>query len=262
MSQATRSGTSVSNANSPSSGYPNIKLYTLGAAFGMRNVSPFCFKIELLLTSLGIPFSEGVEQDPRKAPKGKLPFLEVDGQRLADSELITQYLNELTQGAVFANLTSQQKAYGMALSRLAEDHYYWLLVASRWLDDDWFPNVKNGFFDLVPALVRPFVASDARKQVAKTLELHGLGKHTFAEQQDFARRDLQALQDAVGDNTFLFGDEPNIFDFTIASVLSGHIDNQPATWLTKLGLEYPALAEYAERVQGHVGIYAREQNSV
>ena len=238
--------------------FPAIKLFTLGVAFGMRNVSPFCLKIEMLLTSLDIPFTEGVEQDPRKAPKGKLPFLEVDGVRIADSELITQYLDEITNGSVFAGISAKDKAYGLALTRLAEDHLYWLMVASRWLDDAWFPNVVSGFFGIAPAFIRPLIANGARKQVRKTFELHGLGKHTLAEQQNFARRDLQAIQDAVGERDFLFGDAPNIYDFTVASILTGYIDNKPVTWLTDLGLEFPALKDYAERVQTHVGVFARE----
>ena len=33
-----------------------LELVTLPPAFGMRNVSPFCLKAEMLLTSLGLPF--------------------------------------------------------------------------------------------------------------------------------------------------------------------------------------------------------------
>ncbi len=60
-----------------------LELVVLPAAFGMRNVSPFCLKAEMLLTSLELPFTLSEEGDPRKAPKGKLPYLIVDGERLA-----------------------------------------------------------------------------------------------------------------------------------------------------------------------------------
>ncbi len=237
---------------------PSITLVTLGSAFEMRNVSPFCLKIEMLLKSLELPFEEAVQSDPRKAPKGKLPYLEVDGKQLPDSELITQYLDEITQGKVYAGLSPQQRAYGVALTRLAEDHLYWIMVASRWLDDAWWPNVVDGFFHIAPALVRPLAANGARKQVRRTYELQGLGRHTLEEQRGFAERDLQALQDAAGDDGFLFGDEPNIFDFTVAGVMSGIYDNKPPTWLTKLAEQYEGLNAYTERVQAHMGLYGRE----
>lgn len=52
---------------------PNITRYTLGDAFGMRNVSPFCLKLEMLFSHMGLDFNMVVQPDPRKAPKVKLP---------------------------------------------------------------------------------------------------------------------------------------------------------------------------------------------
>ena len=38
------------------------------------------------------------------------------------------------------------------------------VVASRWLDDDWWPNVVDGFFHIAPALIRPLAANAARRR--------------------------------------------------------------------------------------------------
>lgn len=234
-----------------------LELVTLPAAFGMRNVSPFCLKAELLLASLELPFQHTVLADPRKAPKGKLPFLKDDGKVIADSELITEYLDGLTQGRVYAGLTPAQKAHGVALARLAEDHLYWIMVASRWLDDEWWPNIIDGFFGIAPKPLRPLVAGLARRQVRQTYWLHGLGRHTLEEQRGFATRDLQALADSVPAAGFLFGSTPNVFDFTLAGMMAGIYDNEPPTWLTLMAREYPGLQAYTERVQAHMGIYGR-----
>jgi glutathione S-transferase len=234
-----------------------ITLVTLGAAFGLRNVSPFCLKIEMLLTSLGLPFELDEQPDPRKAPKGKLPYL-IHGERvIADSELITEYLDEITNGRVYAGLSARDRAIGVALARLVEDHLYWLFVASRWLDDDWFPNVVEGFFHIAPRIIRPLVAGAARRQVRQTLHLHGLGRHTLAEQRGFMERDLQALEDAVPDKGFLFGDAPNVFDFTVAGFMAGVFDNQPPTWGTEIAHHYRALHAYTERVQEQAGVFGK-----
>ncbi len=237
---------------------PALTLVTLGSAFGLRNVSPFCLKIEMLLTSLGIPFAIEVESDPRKAPKGKLPFLKVDGQLLPDSELITEYIDAQTQGKVYAGLSAEQKAKGTALTRLTEDHLYWLMVASRWLDDAWWPNIVEGFFHIAPKPLRPLAAGMARRGVRQTYAGQGLGRHTLAEQKDFARRDFQAIQDAITDTGFLTGASPNIFDFTVAALLAGIYDQQPPTWINGVAEEFPSLRDYAERVQSAVGVWGRE----
>lgn len=235
-----------------------LELVVLPGAFGMRNVSPFCLKLEMLLTSLELPFTLTELGDPRKTPKGKLPFLIQDGVRIADSELIAEKLNEMTDGAVYAGLTPEQKSRGVALARLAEDHLYWMIVASRWLDADWFPNVVQGFFANLPGPVRWLASRGARKQVASTYRLHGLGGHTLEEQKGFARRDLAALDGAIPDSGFLFGETPGIFDFTLTSMITSIVDQKPVSWISPLGAEYPRLAVYAERVQSHVGVYARK----
>ena len=211
------------------------------------------------MTYLKLLFDTAVEQDPRKAPKGKLPFLIIKDEsgaerKLADSDLILEYLDEISQGKLYKGLTPEEKAKGLAFSRLAEDHLYWLIVASRWLDDDWFPHVVTGFFSEVPGILRGFVAKGARKQVATTLNLHGLGRHTLEEQKAFARRDLQAIADAVVHNHHIVGGRLTVYDFVIAAMLSGLLDNEPATWMSKIGNGYPSLRQYLERIQKEVGV--------
>ena len=235
-----------------------LELVTLPPAFGMRNVSPFCLKIEMLLKSLDLEFTLSDISDPRKAPKGKLPFLVADGKTVADSELIAQYLDTLTDGRVFAGLTEEQKGYGYALTRLVEDHLYWLLVASRWLDEAWWPNVARDFFGSLPIPLRQIASGVARRRMAQTFNLHGLGRHSLEEQKGFARRDLESLAAVVPTTGFLFGDQANIFDFTVAAMMAGAYDNQPATWVTDIALDYQGLHAYTERVQEATGIWGRK----
>jgi glutathione S-transferase len=235
-----------------------IKLYTFPAAFGLRNVSPFCVKVEMALKHLGLEFEIEEMTDPRKAPKGKLPYLDVDGKIIADSELIFEYLDEISQGGLYADLTPLERAQGTAFVRMADDHLYWMMVASRWLDDAWFPNIVSGFFGFVPGLFRGFAAGGAQKQMRKTYDLQGLGRHTQEEQAGFARRDFRAISDAVANGKYIAGARLTAFDFAMAGLLSGLIDNKPATWISTLSTEYPELALYANRVQEEIGVYARQ----
>ncbi len=235
-----------------------LTLVTLPPAFGMRNVSPFCLKVEMLLAALDIPFDMETLDNPARAPKGKLPFIIDDGKTVADSELIVEYLEEKTGGGVYTGLSDEQRAGGVALTRLAEDHLYWLMVASRWLDDQWWPNVVEGFFSPLPAPLRQLVSTIARRRIRKTYDLHGLGRHTLEEQKGFARRDLQALSAAVPAEGFLYTPQPGIYDFTVAGLMAGIYDNQPATWVGEIAEEFNHLKYYTERVQKTVGIYGRQ----
>jgi glutathione S-transferase len=202
-----------------------MKLHVIPPAFGLRNTGPFGFKSELALRHLKQEFELVMSPDPRAAPKGKLPFLEDSGTVVADSELI---------------------------------HLYWAMVASRWLDDEWWPNIVTGFFASMPFPIRHIAPVVARRQVRQTLFLQGLGRHTQEEQDGFTRRDLDAIAKKVGDGPFLLGDKLTAFDFGIASFLAGTIDNQPATRMGAITREYTSLVDYTERVQATVGAYCRE----
>ena len=234
-----------------------ITLFTFPEAFGLRNVSPFCLKVEMALTYLNLDFEIALESDPRKGPKDKLPFIISDGATLDDSEMILEHLDKTTDGGLYGSLTPAELGVGTAFVRLVDDHLYWMVVASRWLDDDWFPNVYEGFFSYLPPVVGPLVSKLARRQIKKTYHLHGLGRHNKEQQQWFARRDLQAIDAVVSQEQYIVGKRLTVFDFSVASLLAGILDNKPETWVTKLALEYPALTEYTERVQKDLNVYCR-----
>ena len=235
-----------------------LKLHVLPPAFGLRNTGPFGFKCELALRHLKQEFELVLEADPRKAPKAKLPYLDDGGTIVSDSELILEHLDRKTNGGLYGHLTPAERADGVAFTRLTEEHLYWTMVASRWLDDAWWPHIVSGFFAAFPFPLRQVGSMLARRQVRQTYYLQGLGRHTLEEQQGFARRDLEALAGKIGAGPFLLGEKLTAFDFGIAAFLAGAIDNTPPTWFTDVAREYTPLVEYAERVQAAVGAYCRE----
>jgi glutathione S-transferase len=235
-----------------------ITLYTFPPAFGLRNVSPFCLKVEMALHHLQLDYTIEELSNPAKAPKGKLPYIVADGQTITDSELILDYLDKSNGGKLYGNLSGEQLAQGFAYVRLVEDHLYWMIVASRWLDDSWWPNVDKGFFGSLPFPLRQLVPMIARSRIKKTYKLHGLGLHSLEEQKEFARKDLHSLNEIIKGKTYLMGDEISVFDFAVASMLAGALDNQPGTWVTAIAKNFVPLVEYTERVQRNVGIFGRE----
>ncbi len=64
-----------------------ITLYTFGPYFGLPDASPFVLKAMLLLKIAGLPFEES-RSGFAKAPKGKLPYIDDDGEKIADSTFI------------------------------------------------------------------------------------------------------------------------------------------------------------------------------
>ena len=65
-----------------------IKLHQFRPAWGLTTASPFCQKLETYLRMAGIEHQVVVERDTRRAPKGKLPYIEEADGRLLGAEVV------------------------------------------------------------------------------------------------------------------------------------------------------------------------------
>lgn len=78
---------------SNAAGSTMITLYTFGPAFGLPDPSPFVTKAEMLLKLAGLPYQTNTKGF-RKAPKGKLPYIEDAGTIIPDSTFIRWHLEQ------------------------------------------------------------------------------------------------------------------------------------------------------------------------
>ena len=111
-----------------------ITLYTFGPAFGLPDPSPFVTKAEVLLKIAGLPYRTDT-QGFRKAPKGKLPYIEDDGERIADSTFIRWHIEKKYRIDLDRGLAPEQRATAWAFEKMADEHLYWAVVDARWMDD-------------------------------------------------------------------------------------------------------------------------------
>ena len=86
-----------------------IRLYQFAPAFGLPNASPFCMKLETYLRMAGLPYELVNSGDVLRAPKGKLPFIDDGGTRLADTSFIIEYLKGRYGEPLDASLTPAQR---------------------------------------------------------------------------------------------------------------------------------------------------------
>ena len=89
--------------------------------------------------------------DPRNAPRGKLPYIEDDGDIIPDSANIRHYLETKYVVDFDIDLNDRQRAIGHAAATMIEERLYWAIVYSRWMDDTNWPRIRAGFFAPVPA---------------------------------------------------------------------------------------------------------------
>lgn len=225
-----------------------ITLYAFESGFGMPSSSPFVTKAMILLKMAGQPFGIEIVQDLSTTPKGKLPYLRDNGEVVADSEIIRRHL-ENRYGAEFdQGLSPAERASARALSRLAEEHLYWCIMYSHWQIDRHWPVIKEMFFGTLPPDQRDMIAEDVRKQVLRDLHGHGMGRHSYDEMLDFARDDLKAIADSLGDQPFLFGETPCSADAAVAPQILAIAKDPFDGPLNEATHAHAALLPYAKRL--------------
>ena len=191
-----------------------ITLYTFGPAFGLPDPSPFVTKAEVLLKMAGVPYRTDTTGF-NKAPKGKLPYIDDGGAIVADSTFIRMHL-EKNYGVDFdKGLSPAERGVAWAFEKLCEDHLYWVGLHARWIVDANFNKGPRTFFDNVPAPLRPLVVAMVRRQVRRNLWGHGMGRHTIAEMEQLAARDIGAIADFLADKLYLMGEAPSGADATV-----------------------------------------------
>jgi glutathione S-transferase len=225
-----------------------VTLLQYPSQWGLPNPSPFCFKLEIWMQMVGIDYQVKDVRDPRKTPKGKLPCL-IDGDRtIPDSSHIIQYLKERYEVDPEDTLSQPQRAESLAFQRLTEDHLYWVLVFSRWIDESGWAVMKEILQRSLPRPLRWFLPSLVRGNVRKQLHAQGLGRHSPRDIYRFARSDLNALAARIEGSTFFHGDEPTTIDAILLATLANILWTPLVNPMVEHARAIPVLGEYSRRV--------------
>lgn len=225
-----------------------IKLTVYPAAFGEPSASPFCMKAICMLRAADLPFEVLETGDPRKAPKGKLPVIEVDGKSIADSEQIRAYIEAQADLDFDDGLSEYDRAVSRAVIRMVEEHLYFAIVADRWGEDDNWQHVRAAFFSDIPWLMRGLVTRIVRKQAMQQLHGQGIGRHSREERFDRVRRDIVTIKAILGDTPCLFGDTPSAADYSVVPMLRAALVTPVQKPLGQFISNDPVLMAYVDRV--------------
>lgn len=197
-----------------------ISLHTFGPGAGLPDLSPFVVKAMMLLKLAGLPFTEQ-RADVRKSPKRKLPVIIDDGEVIADSTFIRFHIEKKYGFDFDANLSPEQKATAWAAEKMLENHTYWAALHERWLIDSNFEKGPAKFFNAVPALMRPFVKTMVRKNIAKDIYATGIGRHDYNEMMMLVARNIDSIAALLGDKPYFMGEAPCGADATIFAFMQG-----------------------------------------
>ena len=190
----------------------------------------------------------GVGQGAPASPKGQLPFIEDDGEVIADSTFIRAHLEGKYGFDFDAGFDRERRAQAWAFERMIEHHVYWALVGARWVDAENFAKGPAHFFDGAPEHRREKLREDAQFRVAENYLLSGLGRHAPEDDVELAVRSLFALSVQLADKLFLMGDKPCGTDATAFGALAGILTPFFSSRLRDRAGEFRNLAAYVDRL--------------
>lgn len=227
-----------------------ITLYQFHPCFNILNASPYCMKLEVYLKLTGLPYEVVHVRDPRKAPKGKLPYISDNGKIIADSGIIIDYLKKTYGDTLDSHLSPAQKALSLAIQRLLEEHSFWTVVYSRWIDPSGWAIIKPIFFAGMPSWMQKLITPMIRKQMAKALYYQGIGRHSADEIYQMGKNDITAISDLLGQQMFMLGgDKPTSIDATVyafvANLLKAPVESPMKTYAMSL----KNLVDYTDRME-------------
>ncbi len=226
-----------------------IKLFQYPTDWGLPNISPFCMKMETYLRLAQIPYEIVTVVDPRKSPKGKLPYIDDNGQIVADSSIIIDYLKNKYSDALDGRLSSSQKATRLAFQRMIEEHLYWVILYSRWVEDEGWEKIKPLYFDELPAFMKAFVPEIVRRQFIKVIEGQGIGRHHRDDVYQMGKDDVSAVSTLLADQNFMLGNDVTSLDATAYGFLANIIEAPIESPLKEHTKSLPNLVAYCERMK-------------
>ena len=185
------------------------------------SMSPFCLKLELYLKHMNIAYENHFNLELNKSPTGKMPFIETQGKKFADSDLIISMLEKQSGVSIDDGLTVEQKAQSWAFIRMCEDSGYWASIYGRWLDGDnvskWRKDLSNSIG--MPSYMVTLLFPAMKRTVSKQIKGQGLSLLSKNEIYQKAEKDIMAFSNFIGDRKYFFNDKISMVDIVAFSFL-------------------------------------------
>lgn len=224
-----------------------IVLYGSRPDFGLPEVSPYVTKTEVQFKMAGIAYRKEAAA-PSQSPKGQVPFIDDDGDIIADSTFIRAYVERKFGIDLDDGLSGAERAQAWAVERMLENHFGWAMAHARWIIPENFDKGPANFFNVAPPEMRDQLRNEVRVRVADALRAVGVGRHTPDEILMLADRSLGALSEILGDKPFLFGERPVGVDATAFALLAAVMTPFFNSPLRERACEYANLVAYVNRI--------------
>ena len=139
---------------------------------------------------------------------------------MGDSELIIEHLVRTRGLDPDGHLGDRDRAIGLCLRRTFEEHFHQISEYALWQLDAGWKHSQLHFDKVLPRFLAPVLKPMIRSGCRKEGLIRGVARHNADDMAAMARADLEAAQTILGDNAYLFGDQPSTTDCTLYGFLA------------------------------------------
>jgi glutathione S-transferase len=226
-----------------------IRVFTFSPDWGLPSAGPFAIKLLAWLELAGIPYEQVIEDNPRKGPKKKNPWIELDGERIGDSEVIIEVLSRRYKVDVDEGLAPEQRAVGHAWRRTFEEHFHQVLEWELFQHPAGQAYMRAAMTSKMPPVVGPVVFAMLKSHFGKQLHARGIARHPPDIIEAKGRADIDALAAFLGDRPFLLGDRPGTADAAVFGQLAPMVSWPMTTPVASYARSVKSIADYCERMR-------------
>ncbi|KAF9774858.1 hypothetical protein IL306_007102 [Fusarium sp. DS 682] len=218
--------------------------------------SPFVIKLEARLRFAGLSYRVA-EGSPKTAPRGKIPYIEFEGESLSDSTfIIKRFIDDGLIPDLNASLTPLQRAQDLAFRALLEEKVYFYGTREKWVDN--YYTMRSGIFSSMPWLLQVVIGYFAARANARTAYGQGTGRLTDEEVKELREEVWESLDALLAEARMkakrsgpfwaLGGNEPTEVDATIFGFIASSLICEASPTSAAVIRKHSTLMEYAERI--------------
>ncbi|WP_419419012.1 glutathione S-transferase family protein [Legionella sp. D16C41] len=222
-------------------------LHQYPSIWGLSSLSPFCIKVETYLQMASLPYKIVIQNNPGRGPKGKFPVLEDKGQLIADSSFIVDYLNKHYS---LSMATSEPTA--LAMQRMIEEHLYFIILYSRWVDKAGVKKINTDFAQFFPKPLASLALSWIRKQLTKQAFMQGIARHSKEEVYALGIKDIEAIAAWLGNKDYCLGHAFKAINATVYAFMQTILLTPLENPLKRALETQDNLVHYCQRIQHYL----------
>ena len=232
----------------------DITLYQFMRDTGVESSSPFCVKVQRLLSFKGLAYKTKNVGSPgelkRLNPNArKLPVIEYDGELIADSSRILDFIEEKHPDPPLRPSDSKIGALSRLLEDWADESLYWFAVYSRWAIESNFHAFAKRGFGRMPVPLKWIIPRVARRQAMSQLQGQGLGRLPLEQVLSNFDKHLTMLEGLLTDQPYLTGNTLSAGDIAVfAPLRATALETMPET--AAIVRKHTPIVEWLQRVDG------------